>query len=618
MCGIAGQVGAMSYSTVPKMVAALTHRGPDESGVWSDADCGLGIARLSIIDVADGHQPVFSDDCSVVAVCNGEIYNYKELAQTLTSQGVNLRSGSDVEVVPHLYLRYGLDFVKKLRGMFAIALWDSREQRLVLVRDRLGKKPLVYAQDSKRLLFASEVRALLAAGWRGPVDLQALDHVLAFACLPTNSGALQGLQSLPPAHIGVWQFGRMSLKPYWSWEPQDKLPSAGLGEAVEAAIEEAVRIRLVSERPLGAFLSGGIDSTIVTALMARHHSGPVKTFSIGFTLPAYDESGFAREVAEYLGTDHTELVVEPNPTEMLDRLAEAYDQPFADSSAIPTLLLSELAASEVVVALSGDGGDEGFGGYERYAVASHLQRMNPLLRAASPFRAPLARVAEGSGHRRLGRLARELRPQQSLGARYRGLMEYQPVDVRARLWSEGVLPEIDLNLAGERFNTVWKSTQRMSATDRMRTTDVRTYLPGDLLIKVDIASMAHSLEVRSPLLDQEVLALAARVPDDLLIRGRTTKWILRQLAYRLVPRELVDRPKRGFGIPRAAWLRGPMREASHDFLLDRTARDRGWWNQDVVAQLLAEHDRGEDRDLYIWPMLMVEVWARRWLDSVGR
>lgn len=596
------------------MVASLAHRGPDETGTWIDEYAALGIARLSIIDVAEGHQPVFSGDGSVVAVCNGEIYNYRDIAAELISQGVILKSGSDVEVIPHLYRRYGLDFVKRLRGMFAIALWDARERRLVLVRDRVGKKPLVYAKDSGRLLFASEARALLAAGWRAPVDLAALDHVLAFAYLPTGFGALQGLESLPPGHIGVWQDGRMRLERYWSWEPSDPLPTAGLGEAVEGALEEAVRIRLVSERPLGAFLSGGIDSTIVTALMARHHSGPVKTFSIGFDDPTYDESGFARGVAEYLGTDHTELIVRPDPVSTLELLAEAYDQPFADSSAIPTLLLSELTSREVVVALSGDGGDEGFGGYERYAAAALLQRMNPLLRAASPLREGATGLAERAGQRRLGRLARELRPQPSLGARYRGLMEYLPADLRTILWTPRARAAFDIHAAGDEFNRVWEASSGLSSLDRMRMTDVITYLPGDLLVKVDIASMSRSLEVRSPFLDQEVLALAAQIPDDLLIRGRTTKWILRELAYRLVPRHLVNRPKRGFGIPRAAWLRGPLRDASRDLLLDGTARQRGWFEPSVVASLLDEHDSGQNRDLYIWPLLMIEVWARRWVD----
>ena len=597
------------------MVAALDHRGPDERGLWHDEHAALGIARLSIIDVAGGHQPVYSSDGAVVTVRNGEIYNYRELAAELISQGVILRSASDVEVIPHLYQRYGLDFVKRLRGMFAIALWDSREQRLVLARDRAGKKPLVYARVGERMLFASEARALLAAGWRAGADLQALDHVLAFACLPTERGAWQGLQSLPPAHLGVWENGRMRLERYWSWEPGDYLPVAGLGEAVETALEEAVKIRLVSERPLGAFLSGGIDSTIVTALMARHHSGPVRTFSIGFDDPAFDESGYARGVADYLGTDHTELVVSPDPVDMFARLARAYDQPFADSSAIPTLLLSELASREVVVALSGDGGDEGFGGYVRYRAAEVLQRMNPVLSATARLADPMAAVAERAGQRRLARLSRHLTPMPNLGVRYRGLMEYQPVDVREAVWTPEALAEARPSATDAAFQEIWDTRSPTSPLNRMRAMDMATYLPDDLLVKVDVASMAHSLEVRSPFLDQEVLALAARIPGNLLVKGRTTKWILRQLAYRLVPRELVDRPKTGFGIPQAAWLRGPLGEMSRDLLLDGTARQRGWFRPEVAERLLHEHESGTNRDLCLWPMLMIELWARTWLDG---
>jgi len=442
--------------------------------------------------------------------------------------------------------------------------------------------------------------------------------VLAFGYPPIESGAFKGLRSLPPGHVAVWQEGNLDVRPYWTWEPTgSKLAPDGLGAEVEAALDEAVRIRLVSERPLGAFLSGGIDSTIVTALMARHHTGPVKTFSIGFADPAFDESGYARAVADHLGTDHTELIVEPDPVGMLDRLVEAYDQPFADSSAIPTLLLSELASSEVVVALSGDGGDEGFGGYERYRAAPALQRLNALLGVASTVGTPLTSWADRSGRRRLGRLARELRPQPSLGDRYRGIMELVPARLREELWTPEAQETFSPAGSEAAFEQVWDGFRSLRPLDQMRATDVATYLPGDLLTKVDIASMSCSLEVRSPFLDQEVLALAARLPSDVLIRGGTAKWILRQLAYRLVPRELVDRPKRGFGIPQAAWLRGSLREVTRDVLLDQTARQRGWFEPAVVQRLLDEHDSGVDRDRQIWPLLMVELWARRWA-TVGR
>lgn len=614
VCGIAGWAGSGDAAQLRAMVASLDHRGPDEKGYWHDKSAALGIARLSIIDVAGGHQPVYSPDKSVVAVCNGEIYNYQELAADLVAQGLTLSSGSDVEVIPHLYQRHGLGFVHRLRGMFAFALWDAREQQLVLGRDRAGVKPLVYARDGRRLLFGSEARALLAAGWRAKADLRALDHVLAFADLPSDACAWEGLKSLPPAHLAVWQDGHLRLERYWSWEPGDHVPVAGLGETVERALEEAVKIRLVSERPLGAFLSGGIDSTIVTALMARHHSGPVKTFSIGFDEPAYDESRFARGVAEFLGTDHTELIVTPDPVSMFSQLTSAYDQPLADASAIPTLLLSELASREVVVALAGDGGDEAFGGYVRYRAAEVLQRMNPLWSVTSWLADPMAAVAERTGQRRVARLARHMTPMPSLAVRYRGLMEYQPLGIRESVWTPEALAQSQPRATNAAFQETWDSRPATSSLDHMRAMDMATYLPDDLLVKVDIASMAHSLEVRSPFLDQEVLALAARMPGDLLIKGRTTKWILRQLAYRLVPRELVDRPKAGFGIPQAAWLRGPLHEMCRDLLLDNTARQRGWFRPEVSERFLKEHKAGINRDPYLWPMLMIELWARNWLD----
>ena len=614
MCGIAGWAGTSDSMSLQPMVASMSHRGPDESGFWQGDEIALGIARLSIIDVEGGQQPVFSTDGSVIAVCNGEIYNYVELAAELVKDGITLASDSDVEVIPHLYRRHGLDFVHQLRGMFAIALWDALEQRLVLVRDRVGKKPLVFTQDGESVIFASEARAILAAGWRGDANLGALDHLLAFGYVPVDSTAWVGLHSLPPGHLAIWHEGNVRLRRYWSWQPSHPLPRVGLIERVEAALEEAVRVRLVSERPLGAFLSGGIDSTIVTALMARHHSGPLRTFSIGFEDPAYDESGFARAVAEHLGTEHTELIVEPDPADVLERLAQSYDQPFADSSAIPTLLLSELASRDVVVALSGDGGDEGFGGYERYIAAQSLQRLNAVWYMTSPFKTRLSALADQLEHRRLGRLTRELCPKPSLSARYRDLMAHQSTDLRARLWTADAQHEFSLSEAFNSFDQVWDSVGKIGSLNQMRAVDMRTYLPGDLLPKVDVASMSCSLEVRSPFLDQEVLALAARIPSDLLTQGRTTKWILRQIAYRLVPRHLVDRPKRGFAIPRAAWLRGPLREPVRDLLLDETARNRGWFNCAVIEDLLEQHDQGVDRDQQLWPILMLEVWARRWLD----
>ena len=616
MCGIAGWAGSHGpdRSALSAMVASLKHRGPDEAGYWENAEASLGMARLSIIDVLEGHQPVYSSDGSVVAVCNGEIYNHEELAADLRRRGIVLASNSDVEVIPHLYEIYGDEFPQHLRGMFAIALFDSKTDELLLVRDRVGKKPLVYAEASGSLFFASEVRALLVGGWAGVPDLDALDHVLAFGNVPLSGGVYQGLRQVPPGHVLRFSSAGVSSHPFWSWElaPRQQSDLEAKAAALQA-LEEAVRLRLVSERPWGAFLSGGIDSTLVTALMAKHHVGPVKTFTVGFRDSVHDESLHAREVARYLGTDHHEIVVEPDPVTIVERLASAYDQPFADSSAIPTFLLSEFASQHVVVALAGDGGDEAFGGYVRYRAAAELQKWNGLL-TIGQIGAPAVMAASRLLQRpRLARLAVALRPQPSLEARYLRIMSLTNRARRERVWSPNT--SVDSARADRLFADVWAQSAGQSPINRMRAHDLAWYLPGDLLAKVDTASMAHSLEVRSPLLDQEVLAAAAGLAPRMMIRGGVEKWILRQIAYDLVPRGMIDRPKQGFSIPRAAWLRGPLRTMVGDLLLDHTARNRGWFDNGEVERLLSEHDRGVDRDMMLWPLLMIEVWARRWVDS---
>ena len=616
VCGIAGCVGEKLGLSVEQMIAAMRHRGPDEVGTWSCPQASLGMSRLAIIDVQEGHQPFFSMDESVVAIGNGEIYNHLELAHDLKRQGIHLRSGSDMEVIPHLYRRYGLEFVQRLRGMFALALWDRSSEELILVRDRVGKKPLVYAESNGGLVFASEARALLAAGWRGTPDFSSLNHLLAFGYMAPDSSAYSGLRSIPPAHVGVWDGTGLRLERYWNWSlANDPLGMPGLAERTQETIQEAVDLRLVSERPIGAWLSGGIDSTVVTALMTRSHAGPVRTFSIGFPESGFDESMYARGVAAFLGTQHEQLIVEPHPTELLSELAATFDQPLADSSAIPTMLLSRMTAKRVVVALSGDGGDEAFGGYERYVAALLLQKLNPLWRAASPIHQGLRDRTRGRVPARVSRVLQEMIPMQDLGARYLRMMQYLPEDFRARLWSQAVQESVDIGEPERRMALRWQDSSTLTPISRMRALDAATYLPGDLLNKVDTTSMACSVEVRSPLLDQEVLALAARLPQEAMVRGRTTKWLLREVAYRLVPRELIDRPKKGFGIPRAAWLRGPLREMSHDLLLDPTARQRGWFDPGIVRRLLDSHDQGDDRDLFLWPILITELWARRWLDQ---
>lgn len=598
------------------MIDTLGHRGPDETGNWLDEGVGLGVARLAIVDVAHGHQPVFSQDRSVVAVCNGEIYNHRQLRDSLMARGFLMESQSDVEVIPHLYEIYGLDFVQHLRGMFAIALWDRTKRRLVLARDRAGKKPLWYVHESRRLVFGSEYRAIKAAGWNSPVSFAALDHVMAYGYVPMGMGALQGLQSVRPGCVVTFDDGNVTSRQYWSWETTSQDHEGGLPEEkLEETLKEAVRLRIPNERPFGTFLSGGIDSALVTALATEVHDQPIRTFTVGFDSPSFDESEYARRVADFLGTNHTAVKANPDPAEFLPYLARSFDQPLADSSAVPTLLVSALASEHVTVALSGDGGDEVFAGYKRYAAIPKLQRLNPLLQI-SPFESErLANALRRRGHRSAARIADQMRFTSDLGTRYSNVMQLVPRLLRQELWTKGILGQFELDSAEGSFLADWNAIDEASPISHMQAMDFRSYLPGDLLVKVDIASMAHSLEVRSPLLDQEVVALASRISPQRLIRGRTTKRVLRQMLAKRMPLALFERPKMGFGIPRAEWLRGSWREVVHDVLVSPTTRERGWFDVGRIETLLAEHDRGIDRDNAIWPLLMIEMWAREWVDS---
>lgn len=600
------------------MLDALRHRGPDESGIWTDQFAALGIARLSIIDVINGHQPVFSSDRKTIAVLNGEIYNFQELAHNIRARGGRLNSGSDAEVIPHLYEQYGSDFVRHVRGMFAIAIWDSKQERLLLARDRAGKKPLVFRRDPSGIMFASEARALLATGWRPDADLNALNHVLAFGYLPEGQGAFQGLECLPPGHIAEWENDRLSLRRYWSWEPKPQLDPSDVIPALREVLEDAVKVRLVSERPVGAFLSGGVDSSIITALMVQNHAQTIKTFSIGFEEKEFDEAPYAAKVASYLGTDHTALQVNPDPELILNRLINTYDQPLADSSAISTMLLCDLASQDVVVALSGDGGDEAFGGYERYLAAPVMQRLNPLLTTLAPFAMAASRHAGERHQRKLGRVLGEIRGRGSLIDRYRAIMTMMPVEARDSLWSPGTLQQIARSAPELAFQAIWDETNSLPTLWRLRKQDFRSYLPGDLLVKVDIASMSNSLEVRSPFLDHEVLKVAASLPSRQLIQGTQTKWVLREIAKDLLPPALPQRRKQGFGVPIAKWLRGPLREMAFDALLCPSAQNRGWFRTDQVEALLHRHIAGEDLHKQIWPLLVIELWASRWLATSTR
>ena len=615
MCGIAGGVGnrAPKSDELSRQLDSIHHRGPDETGRFLSDGIALGIRRLAIIDVGTGQQPVSNESQTIHLVFNGEIYNFKSLRDDLSSKGHHFRSNGDSEVLVHLYEEYGIEFIQKLSGMFAIAIWDSRDKSLTVIRDRMGKKPLWYAHQSDgTFIFGSEVKAIKAAGVSTTLRKEAISEVMQFGYVNAPRSAYNEINQLPPASYGIWREGKLGIKKYWSpdFETVNEISYEDALTETKKLIRDAVERRLISERPIGSFLSGGFDSTIVTAYMTQLVPGKVKTFSIGFDDPRYDESAYARAVAKHLGTEHIEEKLTPDPALLLQQLSSTLDQPFADSSIIPTFMLSKFARQEVVVALGGDGGDEVFGGYDRYLAAPVMQQWNSLLKVAAPLSAGLT-SAGVINNRKIKRILSQVQSHPTLAARYLSIL------------SLGQAPELK-QLIGHDFHSMAASAEFIShfglagARDdlsRMIRSDFQWYLPGDLLVKADLATMANSLEVRAPLLDHDVVEWATRLPSEYKIKGRETKHILKDIARSLVPSELIDRPKMGFAIPRADWLRTGLRTMTYDLLTDTTAQGRGWFIPSEVEKILADHKSGQDRDSLIWPMLMLELWARTWLDN---
>ena len=599
------------------MTDTLLHRGPDEAGFFVEANVELGMRRLAIIDVAHGHQPASDESGHIQVIMNGEIYNFQDLRHRLEALGHSFASASDTEVIAHAYEQWGPSAISYLNGMFALAIWDRRTRELILARDRVGKKPLLYAMTtSGGIVFASEARAILKSGWVAQPDFQSLNHVLAFGYVPTDRSAFAGIKSLPPAHLLTWRDAHVRTECYWSLDWRS--PTAvSISEAIDGAhdrIRAAVQRRLVSERPLGVFLSGGIDSTVVTAIASELQGKPLSTFTVSFGDRQFNEAHFAEKIAAVLGTEHHTIHVDPDPHFVETRLPTIFDQPFADSSAVPTSLLAKYAREDIVVALGGDGGDEGFVGYDRYLAAPTLQRWNTAISVAQPIRHLVRRAAKLTKSRQLQRGVRALRGYPSLADRYMALMTLTLESERRALWSTGLSIQDSMTEPEFRFQELWSQAHADTDVDRMVAVDFSKYLPGDLLVKADISTMASSLELRSPLLDVQVLEYAASLPVSIRTHRGTTKFILKEIAYRYVPRELIDRPKMGFGIPRARWLREDLRDMVHDVLLGPTSVQRGWFSRESVQSLVKQHDSGLDRDTVLWPLLMIELWARQWID----
>lgn len=613
MCGIVGGAGpsAPNQALMKSQLESIEHRGPDDSGTYFGSGISLGMCRLAIVEIEAGNQPASDLTNMIHIVWNGEIYNYRELRNVLEGRGVRFRDSSESEVLINLYLEFGLDFISKLNGMFAIAIYDSRSCSLHLIRDRMGEKPLWYSQlTDGTIFFASEVRALMKVRPDRTFRTETIAEVMQFGYINSPNSAFNEINQVPPATVMSWRDGKRSTFVFWEpdFRTKVKLPYAEALETTKELIESAVSRQLISERPLGSFLSGGYDSTVVTAYMFKLMKEKVQTYSIGFASKEFNESHHAKKVANYLGTSHHEEILNPDPAMIVDEISHVHDQPFADSSAVPTFLLAKFARKNLIVALGGDGGDEVFGGYDRYLAAPVLQGMNPLLGFAG-------KAANFGGkylftkNRKVNRIVSELSPNSSLAKRYCSIISLTSSEHLSSILN----PDLHSTSSEDDFINQFNSGN-ISSYDRMVRSDFSNYLPGDLLVKTDIATMANGLELRSPLLDVNVVEWAISLPQNYKIRGLESKRILKDVARSLVPSELIDRPKMGFAIPRAEWLRTGMREMVFDTLTDTTSTQRNWFHYAEVRGLINDHMRGEDKDNILWPMLMLELWARTWLD----
>lgn len=628
MCGIAGILVTESAAPIPeikqrveRMLSTIVHRGPDDGGVWASPHVGLGHRRLSIIDLsAAGHQPMATEDGQVRIVFNGEIYNFIELRSQLLEKGYHFNSHTDTEVILNGYHHWGKEIFLRLRGMFAIAIWDARSDELILARDRVGKKPLFYAWHEGVFLFGSEIKAILAfPGFARKADLEAIHHYLSLQYVPAPWSAFEGVKKLPQAsYMVLSRRGNASIQSYWRLpDPHEARhrPVEELREELLILLDESVRLRMISDVPLGAFLSGGVDSSAIVAMMARHSSGRVKTFCIGFDEADYDERAYARMVAERYDTDHHEMVIRPNAMEVLPKLIWHYNEPFADPSAVPTYYVSEIARRHVTVALNGDGGDESFLGYGRYKQCLQTEWISRLPRSLRRLGSYLAKAIPPSLERhRIPRVARRWLSYVSEkdSRRYAPSMVYFFEHDKTAGYDEKLIPYLrssSLDLLEQYF------VQSPSYVGGAAWADIHTYLPDDLLVKVDIASMAHGLEARSPLLDHTLMEWAARIPPSQKMFNGETKSILKSAMEPYLPHEVLYRPKMGFGVPIDHWFKTEMKEFAYDTLLGDSASQRGLVKSSYVRTMLDEHCGGVRlHHTRLWGLLMLELWFQMWID----
>jgi asparagine synthase (glutamine-hydrolysing) len=627
MCGITGYVNASSAAAdralLERMNERIAHRGPDDDGFYVHENVGLAMRRLAIIDLASGQQPIHNADKTKWLIFNGEIYNYQSLRADLLARGHQLYTKSDTEAVLHLYEEYGEDCLQHLRGMFAFAIWDERDKTLFLARDRVGKKPLLYShQTNGDLIFGSEFTALLEhPAVSRDVDHEAIDSYLSYLCVPAPQTAFKAIRKLEPGHWLKWKDGRIETKRYWlpDFSRKIKITEEEAIEETTRILRESTRLRMISEVPLGAFLSGGVDSSAVVALMAQESSTPVKTFSIGFEEQDFSELKYAKRVAEHIGAEYHEFIVRPNALEVLPALVEHYGEPYADSSAIPTYYVSRETRKHVTVALNGDGGDESFAGYERYMameIAEVYRRLPRALRSVlieGPVNLMPTSELKKTRVRDVQRFFASAN--ESRNARYfRWMSTFKPA-VKPSLYTADFMDSLTGQDASHFLDQWFDRANGAGLLDSTLLTDQMTYLPNDLLVKVDIASMANSLEARSPFLDHHLIEFAASLPESLKMKRFQTKSLLKKVAARLVPREVVYRRKMGFGVPVGQWFRGEMKDFVRDVLLSERSLSRGIIRPEMIAKYVDEHTTGRfDHAFQIWTLLMLELWFQRFID----
>jgi asparagine synthase (glutamine-hydrolysing) len=626
MCGIVGIVRndgkPVDEQLLSRMNDAIRHRGPDDDGFYVNGSAGLAMRRLAIIDLKSGAQPIHNQDRSSWIVFNGEIYNYLELREKLEKLGHTFYTNSDTEAIVHAYDQYGTDCPKHLRGMFAFAIWNERTQELFLARDRVGKKPLLYAHVNGNLIFGSEFSALLLhPDISRDIQPEALDYYLSFMCIPAPLTAYRAIRKLEPGHWLRWRKGQIELQRYWQPDFTKKLDISEeeAGERTVEILRDAVRVRLMSEVPLGAFLSGGIDSSAVVALMSQESSEPVKTFSIGFDEQDFSEIHHARRIAQHVGADHHEFIVRPDALEVLPTLVEHYGEPYADSSAVPTYYVAKETRKHVTVALNGDGGDESFAGYKRYLAMglSEKYRRVPSFLRESVIKQTVNRIPTSPLKGSRVKSAKRLLDAVSLPRvdRYTRWVSVFNEETKKPLYSDFFREQTRAADATGLLGEWFKRANGIGILDAMLLTDQMTYLPNDLLVKVDIAAMAVSLEARSPFLDHHVIEFAASLPQNLKLRGLTTKYVLKKALRKLLPNENLNRSKMGFGVPVGHWFRGKMQPFLREVILSEKASRRGLFKPDGVRQLIELHSHGErDYSQQLWTLLMLELWFNRFID----